>query len=54
VLRDDLAVDESATATAREQLAAIERPLFEPSTPSASTWVERQLREGDVYLLNPQ
>jgi N-methylhydantoinase B len=54
VLREDFTVDEAATATARERLAAVARPAFEPSTPSASTWVERNLRDGDVYLLNPQ
>ena len=54
VLRDDCAVDEAATTAARERLRAVGRPAFEPSTPSASTWVERNLRDGDVYLLNPQ
>lgn len=54
VVRDDCAVEEAATAAARERLRAAGRPAFEPSTPSASTWVERNLRAGDVYLLNPQ
>jgi len=50
VLGPDLALDEAATAVARERLAAVRRPLYTPSTPSASTWVERNLRAGDVYL----
>jgi N-methylhydantoinase B len=51
---DALAVDEEATATARAALREAGRPLVEPTTPSASRWVERNLREGDVYLLNPR
>ncbi len=50
---DGLEVDEPATAAARDALRAQGRPLVEPTTPAASRWVERSMRDGDVYLLNP-
>jgi N-methylhydantoinase B len=55
VLSDDWdpVIDQAATEARRAELALIERPLVEPTTPGASTWLERDMREGDVYLLNP-
>jgi N-methylhydantoinase B len=53
VLDASSTVDEAATAARRDRLREVARPAFEPSTPSASTWVERNRRDGDVYLLNP-
>jgi N-methylhydantoinase B len=46
-------VDEPATARRRAALREAGRPLVEPDTPRASTWLERAMREQDVYLLNP-
>jgi len=46
-------VQEEATRQAREALRGSPRPPVEPTTPSASTWVDRNMRDGDVYLLNP-
>jgi N-methylhydantoinase B len=53
VLREG-AIDAQATEAARDELRAHARPLVEPTTPGASDWVARTLRDGDVYLLNPQ
>ena len=53
VLGAELGLAADATAAARAALVSEVRPLFEPSTPSASTWVERNRRDDDVYLLNP-
>jgi N-methylhydantoinase B len=50
---DDPVVDEPATAARREQLRAIERPLVEPTVPDASSWVQDNMRSGDVYLISP-
>ena len=47
------AADAAATTARRDRLREVRRPAFEPSTPGASTWVERNRRDGDVYLLNP-
>lgn len=49
----DPVIDVEATAARRLELRAVERPLVEPTSPGASTWLERDMREGDVYLLNP-
>lgn len=49
----DPTVDEAATAAKRAELAKVDRPLVEPTVPSASTWLREQMREDDVYLLNP-
>lgn len=49
----DPVIDERATATRRAELAKVERPLVEPTTPSASTWLASHMREGDDYILNP-
>lgn len=50
---DDPALDPEATRARRAELAARERPLVEPTEPEAATWVEENLRPGDVYLENP-
>jgi N-methylhydantoinase B len=50
----ELEVDEEATARLRADLLADDRPLAVPSHPSASTWVTDNMRDGDVYLLNPE
>ena len=47
-------LDEQATAKRRATLVDKVRPLALPQTPSASTWVTDSMREGDVYLLNPE
>jgi N-methylhydantoinase B len=49
----DPALDEQATAARRAELAKVERPIVEPDTPSAATWLKRTMRDGDEYLLNP-
>lgn len=51
---DDPVLDAEATARRRQRLAA-ERsyPLVSPEHPGASVWAREQMREGDVYLLNP-
>ncbi|MCW3066041.1 MAG: hypothetical protein JWN32_3213 [Solirubrobacterales bacterium] len=49
----DPAVDEAATARRRDELRARPRPLIDPDVARASRWLERRMREGDVYLLNP-
>jgi N-methylhydantoinase B/oxoprolinase/acetone carboxylase alpha subunit len=56
VLSDDWdpVIDEEATRARRAELAKIERPLLDPPGPAASTWLEGDMREGDVYLLNPE
>lgn len=47
-------LDRAGTAQRRRQLAA-ERsyPLVSPQYPGASVWTREHMREGDVYLLNP-
>lgn len=49
----DPVIDEAASAELRARLSIQERPMIDPVTPSASRWLEREMREGDVYLLNP-
>jgi N-methylhydantoinase B len=49
----DPVVDHDATAARRAELAKLERPLVEPMVAAASKWLERDMREGDEYLLNP-
>ncbi|WP_024355657.1 hydantoinase B/oxoprolinase family protein [Leucobacter chironomi] len=55
VLSDDLdpVVDETATTAKRRSMPARDASLVEPLVPSASTWLEENMRDGDVYLLNP-
>jgi N-methylhydantoinase B len=51
---DDPVLDTAATASLRARLRA-ERsyPLVSPGEAGASTWAREQMRDGDVYLLNP-
>jgi N-methylhydantoinase B len=49
----DAPLDKEATHRRREELRRVERPVVDPMAPGASTWVERNRRKGDVYLLNP-
>jgi N-methylhydantoinase B len=49
----DATVQETETEELRQRLRSQSRPLIDPTEPAASRWVERNLREGDVYLLNP-
>ena len=55
VLSDDVdpVVDSQETEAQRERLRTVGRPLVDPSVPSASTWVQDSMRDGDVYLINP-
>ena len=48
----DPVLDEAATRHARELLAKMDRPVVEPTTPGASTWVADSMRPGDEYVLN--
>jgi N-methylhydantoinase B len=50
---EDPVIDAAGTEELRRALRAIDRPLIDPEAPSASRWLEREMREGDVYLLNP-
>jgi N-methylhydantoinase B len=56
VLSDDAdpVVDEDATETLRDELRQVERAVISPTKPNASTWLEKHMRKGDEYLLNPQ
>jgi N-methylhydantoinase B len=49
----DPALDEAETERLRAELRKIERPLVEPTVPSAATWRSENMRPGDEYLLNP-
>ena len=49
----DPVVDSQETEAQRDRLRAVGRPLVDPSVPSASTWVQDSMRDGDVYLINP-
>jgi N-methylhydantoinase B len=55
VLSDDWdpVIDQEATAARRAELAKVELPLVVPMVPGAATWREQDMRDGDVYLLNP-
>jgi len=50
----DPAPDAARTASRRAALAQAPRPALDPTGPGASTWVERALGPGDVFLLNPK
>lgn len=50
----DPVVDEAATEARRAELRQVERPVLDPTVPNASTWLQRHMREGDEYHLNPQ
>ncbi len=49
----DPAVLEEETQALRDALRGAGRPMLDPTTPGASTWLAGEMREGDVYLLNP-
>jgi hypothetical protein len=49
-----LELDEQATLARRAELAKLERPIVDPTTPGASTWVEDAMVRGDEYFLNPR
>ncbi len=49
-----LKIDEAATAKLRARLLAAATFEPAPAVPGAATWVGEHMREGDVYLLNPQ
>lgn len=46
-------LDAEATAARRAELARVERPLVDPSAPSASTWLAERQRPGDTFVANP-
>lgn len=50
---DDPVIDEEATRRLREEMRNRPRPLIDPEGPAASTWLARNMREEDTYLLNP-
>ena len=49
------ALDEAATQSRRAKLEAErgEVTQIQPTSPSSSTWLEENMREGDNYLLDP-
>jgi N-methylhydantoinase B len=47
-------LDGARTEALRSELLADARPGALPTEPSASTWVKDNMREADVYLLNPE
>jgi len=49
----DPVLDAEATAARRAELAAVERPLVSPTEPNASPWLQKQMRDGDTYDLDP-
>jgi N-methylhydantoinase B len=49
----DPLLDEAATAGSRAELAAIARPVIVPTEPNASDWLERNMRDGDTYEVDP-
>jgi N-methylhydantoinase B len=49
----DPTIDEDETEALRRDLGSQSRPLIDPTEPAAARWVEQNMREGDVYLLNP-
>ncbi|MFN8215948.1 MAG: hydantoinase B/oxoprolinase family protein [Solirubrobacterales bacterium] len=49
----DPVLDAEATAARRAELAAVERPVVEPTKPNASPWLARNMRDGDTYDLDP-
>lgn len=50
---EDPAIDVTATARCRRDLAGRELALIVPQQPGAATWVTDTMQEGDVYLVNP-
>ena len=55
VLSDDSdpVIDHDATAAKRRELLAMDRPIVVPTEPDAAEWVKENMRDGDVYLVNP-
>ena len=58
VVSDDFnpRLDVAATAALRADLGTRKRPLVEPATPAETAegaWIRTDMREGDVFLLNP-
>jgi N-methylhydantoinase B len=55
VLNDDfeMTVNVEATRALREELAKIERPLVDPTSPGAGTWIPEHLRPGDRFIEAP-
>ncbi len=49
----DPVLDAGATTQRRAELAALERAPITPTEPNASPWLSEQMREGDVYQLDP-
>jgi N-methylhydantoinase B len=50
----EYAVNARETEKVRSELLANERPPALPTQPSAATWVQDNMRDGDIYLLNPE
>jgi N-methylhydantoinase B len=50
----DPAIEHAATAALRARMALRELPPVSPTVPAASSWVAQNMREGDVYLVNPR
>lgn len=49
----DPRADVPATEALRAELRTNERPTIDPDYPSAGTWAQDRMVEGDVYLINP-
>lgn len=47
-------LDSDATELLRTELRLADRPLIDPMTPAASTWITDNMQEGDTYHLNPK
>jgi N-methylhydantoinase B len=50
---DEPGLDVEGTERLRSELRARPRPLVEPTTPGASTWIRDNMQAGDEFLLNP-
>jgi N-methylhydantoinase B len=53
---ETLALDVAATETRRRQMAEARGPVpaVTPTEPDAARWLERHMREGDEYLIDPK
>ena len=51
---DNPQIDADATSDLRNQLAASERPLIDPTEPSSATWLAEHMADEDAYLVNPR
>ena len=47
-------LDVEATVQLRAELRERSRPLVDPTTPGASTWIRDNIADGDKLLLNPK